>query len=600
MGTINDPFNDPNAFFNSQEKKPAGPRGLLRRHRLLVTLAIGLFILYAAWSWGFCRFYVPPGKMAIITAKSGSPLSPGQILAKSGQMGVQEEVLGEGRHIWNPYFYDWQIVDAQYIPPGKVGVVTSYVGDASPSGGILADPGQKGLWRPVLGPGRYRFNPVGYSIEIVDAVSIPVGFVGLVSDVDTAARSEAAPQGLYKDVLQPGLYYINPYVHKVVALEVGVNQVSFTGERGSVVRTKNVALDESNQVFQRMNQNFMVQQERMREEASNSSTGIEDWQNDPTSMLRKASSADIFSRRGTVTFEDGRPPAMERNALAEYNLNQVVRFPSRDGFSITLDMTVEFELLPENMHILFVKQGSLPEVVEEVLIKKISSVASLKGSGYRAVDFIAGEGREKFQNDLTDELKRQLQTEKLIIHSALIRNVNVPKEILEPLRVASLSRETELTNKEKQNTAKRQADLNRELGLIAQFGEQVTQETQKLKAQIKADTEKTVATVQAETLRQMAEVDKQTAVLGAERTVALGKADTEAKRMVEAELAKGFGMKVAAFSKNGGDYSLYEFANQLNPKVKINIIHAGEGTLWTDLKNASMAELGGAKTVREK
>ena len=108
-----------------------------RRFGLFTSLLLILLALWGVWSWGFCRFYVGPGKMAIITAKSGDPLPADQILAKPGQKGVLEDVLGEGRHIWNPLFYDWKIVDALFIPPGKVGVVTSLVGDPLPPGEIV-------------------------------------------------------------------------------------------------------------------------------------------------------------------------------------------------------------------------------------------------------------------------------------------------------------------------------------------------------------------------------------------------------------------------------------------------------------------------------
>ena len=69
---------------------------------------VGLMIfviggLWLIWEWGFCRFYVPLDHMAVIVAKSGAPLEPGQILASKGQRGVQEDVLGEGRHFLNPY-----------------------------------------------------------------------------------------------------------------------------------------------------------------------------------------------------------------------------------------------------------------------------------------------------------------------------------------------------------------------------------------------------------------------------------------------------------------------------------------------------------------
>ena len=46
------------------------------------------------------------------------------------------------------------------IPARKVGVVKANVGQALPEGEFLASPGQKGIWRRVLGPGRYRINPI--------------------------------------------------------------------------------------------------------------------------------------------------------------------------------------------------------------------------------------------------------------------------------------------------------------------------------------------------------------------------------------------------------------------------------------------------------
>ncbi len=601
---------------SEQPKKPGFMR---RRFGIIGSALIVLFIAWVAWSWGFCRFYVGPGQMAIITAKSGDPLAPGQILANPGQKGVLEEVLGEGRHIWNPIFYDWEIVDAQFIPPGKVGIVTSLIGDDLPQGEFLAEPGQKGTWRQVLGPGRYRFNPIGYSIEIIDAVSIPLGFAGIVTNLsgENAREGEFADRrhkGVSADVLMPGIYYINPRQFRVSAVEVGVNQVSLVGHEGGVVLTKNVVQDENNEMIQRLNQNLLDEQKRRREEyqqqalpAPAARSGkmesvaefAEEMMDDPGASARR-----IFNRslpamgRSAQGLDQAYTFDTERDVPPAYILNQFVNFPSRDGFDISLDMTVEFELRPERLAAIFRDYGDLPAVVDKILMPQVLSVSRLKGSAYRAVDFIAGEGREKFQNDLTDALKTSLGEKNLLIHSALIRNVNVPAQILEPLRIASLSKETDLTNKEKQNTAKKQADLNREMSLIKQNGEQVMQETAKLKAQIDAEMRKAVAMIQADTTRQMAAIEKETAGVRASKTIALGKAEANALRMVEEERAKGFGMKIAAFGKDGSEYALYEFAMRLNPEMTINLIHAGEGTLWTDLKNASLAEIGGAAAAK--
>ena len=118
-----------------------------------------------------------------------------------------------------------------------------------------------------------------------------------------------------------------------------------------------------------------------------------------------------------------------------------------------------------------------------------------------------------------------------------------------------------------------------------------------MKAQIDAEKQKTVATIHADTLRQMAAIDKETASVRAGKTVALGEAEALALQMVESERAKGFGMKISAFG-DSGDYALFEFASNLNPDMKINLIHAGEGTLWTDLQNATFGALGGAAVLK--
>jgi hypothetical protein len=40
-------------------------------------------------------------------------------------------------------------------------------------------------------------------------------------------------------------------------------------------------------------------------------------------------------------------------------------------------------------------------------------------------------------------------------------------------------------------------------------------------------------------------------------------------------------------------------ATGLNKDLKINILHAGPGTLWTDLEKANLGELGGATMLQQ-
>ena len=155
-----------------------------------------------------------------------------------------------------------------------------------------------------------------------------------------------------------------------------------------------------------------------------------------------------------------------------------------------------------------------------------------------------------------------------------------------------------MTNKEKQNTARKQAELNTELGLVDQRRRQVAQETEKLKAEILADQEKQVAQIKAEALRQAADIEKQTARVHAEKTRTLGQAHATTITWVEGEKAKGFELKAAAFGEPAA-FTLWEFAQNLNPELRVTILHAGPGTLWTDLEKARLGDLGGAALLNK-
>lgn len=557
----------------------------------VITLILVLAAAWGLWMWGFCRFYVAPDHMAIITAKVGKDLPPGQILAGKGQKGVREEVLGEGRHFLNPVLYEHEIRSVVKIPPGQVGLVTSKIGEELPQGEFIAARNQKGIWRGVLGPGKYRFNPYGYQIDILDAISIPIGYAGVV----TSLSGEPAPEGEFarlnqkgvrEDILQPGLYYVNPKEFKVDVLEIGVNQVSLVGKLGGEVITKG-KIEMQNVAMEKLQTKVLEKQQQKRQ----------DYLTQVASSVRarKALAPQAMEEQAYGGARAPQQKALDTTAMM--GLSEFVEFPSRDGFQISLDMTVEVELLPEHIAFIYSRYGDLPAVVDKIILPQITSISRNKGSEYGAKEFIVGEGRQKFQDDLTAALAKTLKQRNLIVHNALIRHVEVPMQILEPIQLASIAVQQDLTNKEKQNTAKKQAELNTELTLIDQRREQVAKETQKLKAEINADQQKQVATIRAEASKSVAEIDKQTAVVRADIVRKLGTADAEAIKQVEGEKANGLQLKAKACGDPAA-FTMLNMAASLNPKVKINILHSGEGTLWTDLENASMGDLGGAKVIQ--
>ena len=585
----------------------------------ILAAAVALFALGVfAFVWVFCRVYVGPGEMAIVTSKTGDELPPGAILAEPGQKGVQRIPLGEGRHFLNPVTHDWRIVAAITIPAGSVGVVTSKNGRELAPGEILApDRDSKGVWKDVLGPGRYRLNPEGYDVKVMSAINIPIGYVGVVTSQTgkpAAAGSFAGPgeKGVMEKVLQPGLYYVNPRAYQVDVVEIGMNQVSIVGKSGTVVLTKAQSqsangLDE----LQRMTLQKQVQK-RAEYVTQNADLGIVDedsarnFSNYAQSTLgslarapvarKMAASGNRYLQTASAAREEAAAPArtnasqsqLPANDSVAFGMNQFVQFPSSDGFAIMLDMTVEFELMPEKISKIFMLYGDLPAVVSKIIMPQILSISRMKGSDYKAREFIDGEGRQKFQEEMTAELVRVLGEKHILVRNAIVRHVEVPEEILAPIQSAAVAKEQDLTNKTQQDTEKRRAELNTEIAKVDQLKREVEQETTKLVATVAAEMKKDVAEINAETKLKAAEIDLECAKIQAKITETRGSAEVKAKFLVENEEALGIKRRASAF-KDPSLWADLVFADALNPAVNIRVIHSGEGTLWTDLKGASLA-----------
>ncbi len=572
-----------------------------------------LVVLFFALSflWFFCRIPVPPGHMAIITAKTGKPLPPGEILAGPKEKGVRKDPLPEGRHFLDPVTHSWRIEPVISIPVGKIGVVTSKVGKELPVGEILAaDTGCKGVWKDVIGPGTYRLNPEGYEVTMLDAVNIPIGYVGIVTSqtgkpVKPGEFAGFGQQGVMKDVLQPGLYYINPRAYQVDVLEIGMNQVSILGRSGSVVLTKSQISNASSALDSLQQNTIQVQQEKRNEyleknrdrgfisqqalnaPAASDSLGSSLRRSAPKKVVPGAKAQGRVEQVDALVQSADKPLPQQGSVAPEsvaFGINRFVEFPSRDGFQILLDMTVEFELLPENISRIYMLYGDLPAVVEKIILPQVLSISRIKGSSYKARDFIDGEGRQLFQKEMNAELTRVMKEKHIVIHNAIIRHVEVPNDILTPIQESSVAKEQDLTNKARQETARKQAELNTETAMIEQLKKQVDQETEKLVATTAAQTKNEVAGTQASAKLEVAGINLEKAAVQAQITQVQGEAKVKSELMIAKEKALGEQLRAGVF-KNPSTLAELTFVDKLNPSLGIRIIHAGEGTLWTDLKN---------------
>ncbi len=558
-----------------------------------IAVVIGVAVLAVfVYVWGFCRFYVPPEYMAIVTAKNGKTPAAGTLLVEKGERGIWKEVLPEGRYFLDPVMHEIKIVPAINIPIGKVGVVTSKVGKPLAPGEIIApDKSYQGIWREVLTPGVHRLNPEGYKVDIVDAINIPFGYVGVVTSQTGKAApagkfAKAGEKGVLQDILQPGLYYINPRAYQVNVIEIGMNQVSMTGETGGVIALKN-RIEAASDTLDEMSSNTLNSQLQkraslMREDNSIAKLPVQ-------SFARKSSkrAPAVARRRMMGAVSSAAATTVPQTPDMVYSVGGFVEFPSRDGFKILMDMTVEFELMPQHIARIYMLYGDLPQVVSKIILPQILSVTRMKGSSYKAQDFIVGEGREIFQNNLRSELEQVLREKSIVVHNAIIRNVTIPANILKPIQEASLAVEQNLTNFSLQETAKIEAELNLHTAMIEQKRREIEQETRKITAEIAAQQKQSVRLIAAEAELEVAQLQLKRSELDAARTKLKGETDVTVAFMRNNERALGVEMKAKALGASGvmADLMLVE---KLNPNVKLQVIYAGDGTLWTDLKSGSI------------
>jgi regulator of protease activity HflC (stomatin/prohibitin superfamily) len=472
-----------------------------------ILLGIGVLVLFLTWNAFFT--YVPPGKHLVIMAKDGDPMPPDQVLAERGQKGTQREVLGEGWHFILPIAYTTELEENTIIWPGKVGIVTALGGKPLPQDRVLAEEGEKGIQRQVLPPGAYRLNLHGYQVEQVDAVRIDPGYVGVQQrrlGTEGKGRFAEGPdeKGILREVLQPGLYYLNTHEFKIIPVEVGIFQTTYQG--------------------------------------------------------------------------------------SEANSDKALTFNTK-GFPMSMDCTIEWEVLPENMPALvaqYPETGLQSAVEKNVIDLEAHKICRNKGLEYGVDDFLVGSKRQKFQDDFSQELTRVCKEKNVTVHSAFIRHISIPETYMKQVRDRQIAEETNKTNLVRDLTLKSDNDVSREEQMIDQKVKEVQFETERIVAGINIEAKNIESTTDAQIKKMTAEYEAQIAKLQAEQRRTLGEAEAQAKKLKETAVNNLLALKLQVFQNDGNAFLRYSLADKLNPKLIVRLFHSGAGTLWTNMDGKGM------------
>jgi hypothetical protein len=509
---------------------------------ILAAVAAFVVVYEGFWVWVVENTEVPPDKMLILIAKTGQQMPPGQIIASPGQKGVLLEPRGPGRHFINPFLYERQVKDQIVVRGGEVGVVISKFGKELPPGEFLAGPDERGIQRDVLLPGTYKLNPYAYEVRVLKMVEVEPGYVGVVTARSgkpaSSQLAEPGERGVQKAVLQPGLYALNPEAFSVEQIEIGFNQVTMA-HAGKLPATQ--------------------------------TTGQIPGRDRQAAVLGK-----------------GLPAEEKLQGQSGLQVLPAVTFPSSDGFEIMIDVTLLWQLLPQDAPSVVARYGNIKKIEQNILIPQINSTARIKGSTFGAVDFILGDKREEFQHAFQSTIESTLREKKLQVDLALVQDTLVPDNISGPIQDARIAAEWNLTNAEKTRTEAKKAQLDETVGRIRQTEQVVEFETQRLEGNIRAEQEKQVNQIAAETRLQVAELARQTAAIRADVRRKLGSAEAKVVEMKGRAEGEGYALQVKA-AGTPQDYIDLEFAKQLPVKLQLSLIYAGPGTLWTDLEKAGQA-----------
>jgi regulator of protease activity HflC (stomatin/prohibitin superfamily) len=266
-----------------------------------------------------------------------------------------------------------------------------------------------------------------------------------------------------------------------------------------------------------------------------------------------------------------------------------ITFPSKDGFTIDIEVTVVWGRHPASIAEMINRFGDV-EKIKQIILGQMRSICRNLGSDYESTDFIRGEKREQYQRAVTETLQRVCRERDIEILIALIHNIEVhgsPEaekggmDLKKTIQRGYIAVEQDLTKQAQRETAEVRAKLETAKVAVEIAREQVNANTRKKVAEIAATGEKQARETDAQRDLEVATIDKQIAELEAETTRMLGKANADVQRLKNQAQADGKRLMIDAFG-SGRAYNLYTFAQSFAPDA-IRLIFAGEGTFWTDL-----------------
>ncbi len=256
-----------------------------------------------------------------------------------------------------------------------------------------------------------------------------------------------------------------------------------------------------------------------------------------------------------------------RSHTIELRGAEEIRFPSNDSFQILIEGTVEYAIRQDLAPYLLAAVGDHEDIKRKLILPFIRSLARIEGSKLQAREFISGDTRRAFQDKVFGGLRKQCYEQGIEIRSTLIRRIEPPAAIAEPIsdrqiadrQIEQYRNEIELAGSQARLVEQEELQKqNQELGKARR--DVVTTITQAQQGQ-------SVALVAANQRLEVAKLELEGAKETAAALLSRGQAEAAVALLEFQAKAAPLRDAVAAFG-GGREYAQYFLYQKLAPAVK--------------------------------
>ncbi len=470
---------------------------------------------------------IPPGKIFAKVVSGHDSFQDGEaFLHNGGEKGPQIEILPPGNYRINPFLFKIRKVPCIVIDKGKIGMVTAMDGEPISVGRLLAhkaeghsnfengqmflrNHGQKGPQIEILLPGTYRINTDLFHAEVREATVVPSGKVGLVTSLDgeplpeTEYVAKSVPghndyqdaskflgaggqRGPQFDVLKPGTYYVNTLMFQLELDDVA------TVERGQVAVVISNVGEEPEQVKQ-------IVAETARKEIQ-ADTGVP-----PVELIEKRLDTGIeryvvpkgfrgiqqevagpgiyyLNRRAFIAYiVDTTNITIDWDDAKETNFDPL-KVISRDGFEISVAVKVIIRVRPDQAPYMVAKIGSIDNLIRHVIHPMIDSSFRNQASSTSAMNFM--QDRQDEQRKAEERARTELEKYHVECVSVLICQIKLPQDLMDTQTMKIIAQQQQAMYQEQQKaeqtriaTEKTRSEADQQKNLVeAEIGVKIAEQ----------------------------------------------------------------------------------------------------------------------------